>query len=256
MGISRLTAGDGAGSLEIMFRAVNQSGPGKVDGGLSFLCWPPRCLICAAPGAPGRDLCPDCHATLPWLHQACPRCALPQPRAQRCPACRQSDGGALTRVHAGFEYAFPLDQLLPRLKFHGDLAVARVLAHCLAERFAGLPRPQVLVPVPLHRRRLRWRGYDQALELARPLARRLGVPLRDDLLVRRHATAAQTSLNAAARQRNLHAAFGVRSGAALPTRVTLFDDVMTTGATVQAAAQALRAAGVTVVEAWVCARVA
>ncbi|MCR6495193.1 hypothetical protein LJB71_02315 [Thermomonas sp. S9] len=104
--------------------------------------------------------------------------------------------------------------------------------------------------------RLRRRGYDQALELARPLARALGLPLRTDLLQRGRATAAQTRLDAAARRRNLQGAFAVRARAPLPAHVVLLDDVMTTGATLHAAAAALRAAGVARVEAWVCARVA
>jgi ComF family protein len=123
----------------------------------------------------------------------------------------------------------------------------------MAQALAGAERPQALVPVPLHRGRLRQRGYDQALELARPLARAFGLPLQASLLRRVHATAAQSSLGAAARQANLQQAF---AAAATPLRhVALVDDVMTTGATLHAAAQALQRAGVARVDAWVCARV-
>ena len=108
--------------------------------------------------------------------------------------------------------------------------------------------------MPLHRTRLRSRGYDQTLELARPLARMLGLALDTGLLTRRRATQAQSRLDEAARQRNLHGAFAVRAGP-LPAHVALVDDVMTTGATLRAAAQALRDAGVQHVNAWVCARV-
>jgi ComF family protein len=217
--------------------------------------WPSTCLVCDAPGRPGQDLCPDCHALLPPATLVCPGCACPRADGTCCPACRQNPDIALTRVWAAFAYAFPLDMLLPRLKFHADVAAGRVLTQCVRERCTGLPRPQALVPIPLHPGRLRERGYDQVLELARPLARALALPLRDDLLRRQRATAAQTRLDAAARQRNLQDAFSVRPGVALPAQVTLFDDVMTTGATLHAAASALRAAGVTRVEAWVCARV-
>lgn len=111
------------------------------------------------------------------------------------------------------------------------------------------------MPVPLHDSRLRHRGYDQAQELARYLALGLQVPLLSETLVRTRATAPQSELDAGARRRNLRRAFDVHAGAALPDHVTLIDDVMTTGATLEAAACSLRRAGVARVDAWVCARV-
>ena len=236
---------------------VNQTEQCKVDRIRAPLCWlfPPRCLVCGEPGLPGRDLCGPCHATLPRPRHACPHCALPMPEAATCPACT-AQPPPLDAAHAAFDYAFPLDRLLPRLKFHRDFAAGRVLAQCMAERFAGLPRPQALLPVPLHRGRLRQRGFDQALELARPLARALDLPLHAGLLHRCRATHAQSRLDADARARNLRGAFRVDAGTALPAHVALVDDVMTTGATLHAAAKALRAAGVARIDAWVCARVA
>jgi len=118
-----------------------------------------------------------------------------------------------------------------------------------------VPRPDAIVPVPLHPSRLRRRGYDQALELAKPIARELGIPLLANALQRVRATAPQSELDAGARQRNLRRAFAVKDGAELPAHVALIDDVMTTGATLNAAAKVLRRAGVARVDAWVCARV-
>lgn len=163
----------------------------------------------------------------------------------------------LQAAHAAFVYAFPVDRLLRRFKFHQDLAAGRLLSAAMATAFAPLPRPQAIVPVPLHLYRLRSRGYDQALELARPIALHLGVPLCDRLLQRARHTAPQSQLDAAARRGNLRGAFAVRDQghAALPGHVVLVDDVMTTGATLQAAAHALYAAGVARVDAWICARV-
>ena len=241
-----------------MTATVNQIPFTKVDGCLPApLCWllPPRCVVCGDAGMPGRDVCAACHAELPWQGHACPRCALPLPVAQDCGHCLQHPS-PLDAVHAVFDYAFPLDRLLPRFKFHQDFAAGRVLAQCMAERFAALPRPAAILPVPLHPSRLRRRGYDQALELARPLARALKLPLSTGLLQRRRATSAQSRLDAAARQRNLQGAFQLTAAAAVPAHVVLLDDVMTTGATLHAAAQALRCAGAQRVEAWVCARVA
>ena len=246
-----------------MAGTVNRSLPGKVDGRLAApLAWlfALRCLVCGEPGANGRDLCASCHSALPWQGPACLRCALPLPQAGLCGDClqtaRHQGGPALDETHAAFEYAFPLDRLLPRLKFHRDFAAGRVLAQCMAERYASLPRPDALLPVPLHRARLRRRGYDQALELAKPLARALSLPLLDDVLHRHKTTTAQSRLDADARQRNLRDAFAVAPGAKLPAHVVLLDDVMTTGATLHAAARALRMAGVRRVDAWICARVA
>lgn len=215
---------------------------------------PPRCLLCGEDGADGHDLCRACCAALPRNRNACSRCALPLPAPGVCGECLRRPP-PLGEVRAAFVYGFPLDRLVPRFKFHRDLAAGRLLAELMAAEFAAMPRPAALVPVPLHRRRLRMRGYDQALELARPLSRTLQIPLCADLLSRQRATAPQSELDAAARQRNLRNAFAVNARRPMPAHVTLVDDVMTTGATLHAAARALLKAGVLRVDAWVCARV-
>lgn len=244
-----------------MRTAVNRTPPPGVDQWLrapAAWLFPLRCVVCGEPGHDGRDLCAACAADLPWQGPACRRCALPLPVAGICGACVQAPP-PLDAVHAVFDYRFPLDRLLPRLKFHEDLASGRVLARCMAERCAALPRPDALVPIPLHWRRLQQRGYDQALELATPLARELGMRLRGDVLHRHRTTSAQSRLGAGARRRNLRAAFALAPAPAadpLPAHVALVDDVMTTGATLHAAALALRRGGVTRVDAWICARVA
>jgi ComF family protein len=226
--------------------------PGWLATGLAR-AMPTRCLLCAEPGADGLDLCAGCLRALPGNPVACVRCALPLPTPGTCGDClRQLP--PLQATHAAFVYAAPLDRLLPRFKFHGDLAAGRLLAQLMARACAAGERPQALVPVPLHRGRLRQRGYDQALELARPLARTLQLPLRAGLLRRTRATAAQSELDARTRRRNLRGAFRVDAGDPLPAHVALVDDVMTTGATLHAAAIALRSAGVQRVDAWVCAR--
>jgi len=228
--------------------------------GLSKRLWPGRCLVCAesvaAGDAPGRDLCAVCARALPWNAQACARCALPLPEAS--PACGRClrHPPPLTRTIAVFRYASPLDRLLPRLKFYEDLAAGRLCATLMAQALCAAPRPEALIPLPLHRQRLRERGFDQTLELARPLARAFALPLRDDLLARVRETAPQSRLDAPGRRRNLRSAFTVRTDRPLPAHVALVDDVMTTGATLHAAADALLRAGVVRVDAWVCARVA
>jgi ComF family protein len=229
----------------------------KVDGWLRKAVravFSPRCLLCGESGVDDRDLCRACAEALPWNRSACLRCALPLHAPGTCGACLQRPP-PLAETHAVFVYGFPLDRLVPRFKFHNDLAAGRLLSELMLESVSGLPRPSALVPVPLHEARLRQRGYDQALELAKPLARALQVPLLSEALVRTRATAPQSELDAGARRRNLRRAFEIRAGAALPDHVALVDDVMTTGATLEAAAKTLRRAGVARVDAWVCARV-
>jgi ComF family protein len=148
--------------------------------------------------------------------------------------------------------------MVARYKYAGDPAAGRVLADLVAGaaiRRARNPdlRPACLVPVPLHPGRARERGFDQAEELARRLARRVAVPLRPGLLERVRPTRPQAGLPAAARRRNLRNAFRA-AGGEVPERLTLVDDVLTTGATVAAAATALRRAGAREVEIWCLAR--
>jgi ComF family protein len=283
MGVFRQTWADRAGSLEIMITSVNQTGAHRVDGkpertapaiattrrllhwlrvDAARLLWPNQCLVCQEAGLDGLDLCGACLAELPRTPSACPRCAVPTPQSDICGACLRREAVLAHRgkrleleaVHASFVYAAPLDRLLLRFKFHGDLAAGALLSQLMAETATAWPRPDALVPVVLHHARLRHRGYDQALELARPLAHALDLPLRADLLQRVRATAPQSELDAEARARNLKRAFAVKPGP-LPRHVVLIDDVMTTGATLHAAAGALKRAGVQRVEAWVCARV-
>lgn len=236
-----------------MLNAVNRCRP--FIAASARWCWPARCLVCADGDGVRDDLCRACHDALPRNGRACPRCALPLAETTlECPDCARRPL-ALDASVAAFRYAFPVDRLLPRLKFHNTLAVTRALTPHLCSAFDAAPRPALLIPVPLHRARLRQRGYDQALELARPVARRLGIALASDVLVRGRATRSQSRLDAAQRQANLHGAFHVAARHRLPAHVVLFDDVMTTGATLDAAARALRGAGVQRVDAWVCARV-
>lgn len=230
------------------------AGPAALARSAGRWLWPARCLLCEMPGTDTRDVCNPCAAALPWNRVACPRCALPlQHPADACGRCLRS-APPLAHAHATFVYGFPLDRLLPRFKFHDGLVAGRLLSQWMLDGCASLDRPDALVAIPLHRARLRQRGYDQALELARPLAKSLALPLPRNLLIRARRTQPQSELDALQRRRNLRGAFAVREGVALPPHVALVDDVMTTGATLHAAARALLRAGVERVDAWVCAR--
>jgi ComF family protein len=231
----------------------------KVDGWtgrLLRIVLPLRCLLCGDRGSGGRDLCAGCARDLALNAPCCPRCALPlETPAPLCGECIEHEP-PFAAAWAPFRYEHPLDLLESRFKFRGDLGAGRVLASLMAERatIEGPSLPEAIVAVPLHVSRLRERGYNQALELAKPLARALGVPIEPDLLRRTRATAAQTGLDAAARRRNLRDAFAVAGERAIPSHVALLDDVMTTGATVRECARALRRAGVARVDVWALAR--
>lgn len=154
-------------------------------------------------------------------------------------------------------YDWPLDQLLQRFKFHADLATGQILGELLAEFIAAMPsaKPDMIVPVPLHSTRLRERGFNQALELARPVSRRLHLRLDNRTCARRKNTAVQSKLDARERHRNLRNAFEV-STSIDGAYVVILDDVITTGATVAALSQVLRAAGAAQISIWSLARAA
>lgn len=166
------------------------------------------------------------------------------------------------RSYVPLRYVWPLDGLVARFKFSGDLAAGRTLARLFIEhaRADAIAMPTLLVPVPLHPQRLRSRGYDQALELARDLCRQLDGPILASGLLRRiRATDAQTALDAKGRRRNVRGAFAIdtraltRLGDARPA-VALIDDVMTTGSTLAECARTLAGAGFKDIEAWAIAR--
>ena len=215
---------------------------------------PLRCLLCDASGANGIDLCAECTTELPRNPSCCARCALPLAvPAALCGQCQRKPP-PWDAAWAPFRYAWPLDRLESRYKFGRDLAAGRVLGTLWQRQPLALALPELILPIPLHNGRLRQRGYNQALELARPLARAFDVPLQHDLLQRIRATPAQTELDAATRRRNVRGAFALRRGASLPAHVAVLDDVMTTGATLAECARVLKRAGVLRVDVWALAR--
>ena len=207
------------------------------------------CPCCGGSSAAG--LCRVCASRLARVHDACGVCGLERP-VSRCP--KLIVGWRVVAVAAPFAYAPPLDQLIHSLKYRGARRLGRTLALlavvALRERARSI---DALAPVPLHPRRLRDRGYNQATEIARMLGRELALPLLLRGVRRRADAGPQAGLAADERVRNVAAAFAVdRSLAGL--RVAIVDDVITTGATVNALAGALLDAGTSRCEAWAVAR--
>lgn len=213
-----------------------------------------RCLAC---GARVRGpLCPACFRELPWNDHACRRCALPLPElpTDLCGACARNPP-TFDAAHAAFAYAWPVDRLVRRFKFNGDLATGRMLALALAD-YLDLHqpwRPDILIPVPLHRHRLAERGFNQAGEIARVLASRSGTKIGFDTLARVHATPAQSGLGRTERRRNLCGAFACHRPVA-GLDVAVVDDVITTASTAEAIAKTLKRAGAARVDIYALAR--
>ncbi len=222
------------------------------------------CEVCQAWG--GGSLCADCRARFAAPRLRCARCALVLgSAAAACGACQQQPP-PFARTVCAVDYAFPWSGLVAAFKFRARPELARPMAELMAELMtqslpqASLhhaPLPQYVLPVPLSPARLAERGYDQAWELARALARRLGLPAENRLLQRLVDGERQSALGRAQRQQHLAGAFLVDplQRAALAGRhVALVDDVMTTGATLREAAHTLLRAGAAEVSAWVFAR--
>jgi ComF family protein len=226
------------------------------------LLLPASCLGCGGPDPAGRApfaLCLACRGRLvPAPRAACPGCGEAPPggrSARLCPACRRRPP-CYAELVVPWSYEPPLDAVILALKFRRLPWLGRRLAVPLAAAVAGRVAGEAVVPVPLHWRRRLARGYNQAEAIARPLAACLGLPCVR-ALARRRATAAQTGLERAARRANVRHAFRTvprRRADVAGRRVLLVDDVATTGATLDAAARSLLAAGAVAVTAVAVAR--
>ena len=228
--------------------------------------YPQQCALCGAGGWQDRDLCRDCYEELPVSHGACRICAIPLPVVVEnneekqllvCGQCQQQSRQYDT-CHSAFIYQSPIDKLIHQLKFRHKLHLATLLGNLMAEALEkrltdSKHLPDCIIPVPLHKSRLRERGFNQALELARPIAHRFNVPLLPNYCVRNKATLPQSDLPAEERLKNIKGGFTVQRNFSA-RHVAIVDDVMTTGSTVEVLAETLKESGVQTVDVWICAR--
>jgi ComF family protein len=198
-------------------------------------------------------ICAPCDASMPTIGAACPRCALASPGGVLCGRCI-ARAPPFDVTLAAWRYAFPADRLLQAFKYDGRLALAEPLARAIAGAVIArdAPLPERLLAMPLAPRRQRERGFNHAHEIARRLSAYVHVPLAQDLRRTRDAPP-QAGLTLRERTRNVRNAFEANERVA-GCAVAIVDDVMTTGATLAAAALAVRKAGAVRVEAWVVAR--
>lgn len=211
------------------------------------LLFPLTCAFCGMPSEQNeRQVCEACAGDLPWIARACRRCAMPVEsllaEETLCADC-QREPPAFTAAIAPLAYEFPVDAAIKAFKFRGRTFYQPAFAEILLSALGRIP-PDVdaVMPVPLHRWRLMRRGFNQARELAVPIAQALDVPLIENIR-RCRATPYQSGLKPAERRANLQGAFKLR-GSVPYAHVLIVDDVITTGETCGQVAKLLRDRGV------------
>lgn len=231
----------------------------QAAGRFATLVFGGRCFLCRGGSDDAHDaariLCAACeNSVAPSPAPSCPSCAQASSRGEICGRCLARPPSFDATVCA-LEYGFPSDVLVQALKFRGELALAGFLGRRLLARLEAthLLSADCVLPVPLSSARLRERGFNQAMEIARPIARAASLRLEPALCSRIRDTAPQTDLPWAQRAKNLRGAFRCERAAA-GMSIAVVDDVMTTGATLEELAQALKSAGAARVVNWVVAR--
>ena len=223
--------------------------------GLDYLLSPGLCLACGAALDDAESLCFSCREHLRRVPNPCRHCGQPNSAGgQTCPACLLNPP-RWQRMIAPLQYRGLARDYVLQLKFGEALHLSKTLCrHCSEPFRACRPRPEVLLPVPLHRERLRERGYNQAFEIAAVWSRMFGIPVERRALCRRRATASQSGLGAAQRTRNVRGAFSFDNRRGW-RHVAIVDDIVTTGSTAGEITRSLHRGGVEYVEVWALARV-
>ena len=226
--------------LRSLIAGVRSQLAALAQGALDLL-FPPRCVAC---GRFGSLFCASCLAQVePLLPPMCKRCGRPTPSGSICSLCRRMPS-ALDGIRSAAMFEEPLRSAVHHFKYNNARELAAPLASLLRDCWHRLPLPgDVLLPVPLHERRRRERGYNQAALLARELGQLLDMPVIEEAVQRERQTLPQVGLSARERRENVAGAFHCPEGAMRGRRVVLIDDVCTTGATLGACATALRQDG-------------
>jgi len=225
----------------------------KLKGRVVDFLFPQRCVGC---GKEGKFICDSCRQSLPRvMPPLCPKCGKPQSSGTLCPTC-VSWQAEIDGIRSPFRFDGVMRQAIHQLKYRNLRALAEPLAKLLNDYLTAYPIPgEILVPVPLHRKRLRERGYNQSSLLAKELGKLADLPVVDDCLFRqRHAPPQTRSSTVEERRSNVAGAFVCRDHRLQDKQVLLIDDVSTSGATLDTCAAALKAIGATSVWGLVLAR--
>ncbi len=214
--------------------------------------FPQACLLCSASKGGSLGVCSDCLCDLPYHDQSsCPQCGLPSFERQHCGSCLASTPD-FDLTTAAFTYAYPISQVLQQYKYQQQLFLAETFANLMLQKLKP-HNIDLIIPMPLHPNRLQERGFNQSLEIARIIGKRSNIVVNSQAVARIKHSPPQASLPLKERARNMKGAFICHEDLS-GLRIALVDDVMTTGASLNALAKAVKAKGAAHVECWLIAR--
>ena len=216
--------------------------------------FPRFCLVCGDEKTDKSDICDKCRDFLSIINIFCPACGVSSKKPLICGNCQKTQP-YFDSTYTGFNYSAPMDGFVKRLKYDKQLEFARTLGELFAARWMGqsTPQPELIVPVPLHRERLRERGFNQSLEIAREVGKRPELRIDYQSVIRVKPTPPQTDLPLKKRRSNVRNAFKVIKPIEAQ-HVAILDDVMTTGSTADELARCLKQSGVERIDVWTVTR--
>lgn len=216
---------------------------------------PSCCMLCSEPILQGQKLCVACHAGLPWLSASCMHCALPcRGQHNRCVRCQQKPP-IYDRLQGLFDYRAPLDRWIMQLKYQAALGYAVLLSDLMLKHLClPTPKPDCIIPMPLHPKRQRQRGFNQTLEIAKRLGKYFQIPVDAKSCKKNRHTLPQSQISAPLRRYNIQSHFFTISPSLKGQKVLIIEDVVTTGSTLEALSIALKNVGVSRIDVWTCCR--
>jgi len=222
------------------------------------LLLPNQCILCQANSERSLSLCLDCEKELPWNDKACPRCgkgitSIDQSLCGICLSHPPPYHGCI----AAFRYQAPISDWISGMKFHDKWHYSQILgklfAKTLQRTLEKKDYPELIIPVPLHQKRLRKRGFNQALEIAKPIAKLLNIPIDIKSIQRIKNTQPQSELSAKDRCSNIRNAFKINTKIKA-SHIAIVDDVITTGNTINEFTNIVKKNGVQRIDVWACSR--
>lgn len=214
-----------------------------------------HCLLCLRKSDQHFEICSCCEKNLPRILSRCRHCGVSLPESITiCGKCLKKQP-AFDCIIAPFAYETPIQKLIIDLKFHHKLANAKILGTLLAKQLHDTEKPDLIIPVPLHEKRLRERGFNQAIEIAKPISKTLSIPIDRLSCKRIRYTEPQSLTPAKLRRKNVKNAFEVCRDIS-GKHIAIIDDVATSGHTINELAHALKKAGAIKIQAWCCAKTA